>query len=147
LNQAKNKAVLKHLREIRQFRETRAGSHLGRARNLARQAEADTREKGELRLKHSAEAAMIEKEILATMAGKTITMSSLHYLEAFQQRTAAVGADHRNEEAAAQSSLDQANRKLDDEQDRFRKVQASKMKLEELIDQLNKSADIDGWSV
>ncbi len=146
MNQAKNEALLKHLREIRQFRETRAGSYLGRARNLARQAEANTREKAELRLKHGAEAATIEKEILATMAGKTITMSSLHYLEAFQQRTAAIGGDHRKAEAAAQSSLDQANKKLNDEQGRFRRVQASKMKLEELINQLSKSADIDGWS-
>lgn len=147
MNHAKQKAVLEHLREIRKFRETKAGATLGRVRKLARQAEAMAREKAALRLAHVAEAAIMEQEILATMAGKTINTSRLQYLEAFQQHAAATGKYHWKEECAAQSSLDQAMEKLSIEQSRYRQVCASKTKLEELIDRLNKSPDDDGWPV
>ncbi len=147
MNHAKQKAVLEHLREIRKFRETKAGATLGRVRNLARQAEASAREKTALRLAHGVEAATMEQEILATMAGKTINTSRLQYLEAFQQRTAAIGMHHWKEDCEAQSSFDQAMEKLNVEQSRYRQVYASKTKLEELIDRLNKSSDNDGWPV
>lgn len=125
--------ILARLQGIRRFREERAEAELGDKRRSTRKAKEAVDEKAALRASHLAEAEAAEGRRLRTMTGAIVDASSLQELEAQRSGSARRTEQFAAEERSAQSDLEQSLDRLGEAQNRYKRLRASGLKLEELI--------------
>lgn len=129
----KQNEILAGLHGIRRFREERAEAELGDKRRSTRKAKEVVDEKAALRASHLADAEAAERRRLRTMTGAIVDASSLQELDAQRSGSARRTEQFAAEERSAQSDLEQSLDRLGEAQNRYKRLRASGLKLEELI--------------